>query len=257
VNPSGGVIDVNGTLYGSTTAVQGGSVYQISTSGAYEVLYQFPAEQAGGPIGRLLYLNGTLYGETLYGGSNCYSNGGCGTIYSVTMAGKKKIVYSFGGPAAQDGWLPSGGLINLNGVLYGTTFTGGEGTCFLGSGCGIVFSLTTGGKETVLYRFDSEAGGQNPDSALTDVNGVLYGTTEWGGGGSCDVDSGRFVGCGTVFSLTTSGALQVLHSFVGGHDGANPGSDLTHVNGALYGTTYAGGTPSGCRNTGCGTIFSL
>jgi uncharacterized repeat protein (TIGR03803 family) len=261
VNPTGGVIDVSGLLYGSTTATTiGGVVYSITTTGKYKVVYAFSKHSdhaGGGPIGRLLNVNGTLYGVTSYGGSKCPDNGGCGIVYSVTTAGKETLLYSFGGPSDSDGWLPNGGLIDVNGVLYGTTFTGGEGTCYLGAGCGIVYSVTTSGEETVLYRFDSEADGQNPNAGLLDVNGTLYGTTEWGGGGSCEIDSSRFTGCGTVYTLTTAGVLQVLHSFVGGRDGANPQADLTDVNGTLYGTTYAGGTTSGCSGTGCGTVFSL
>jgi uncharacterized repeat protein (TIGR03803 family) len=263
INPTGGVIDVNGLLYGSTTATaEGGVVYSISTAGKYKVVYAFPPHKVhggGGPIGRLANVNGTLYGTTLYGGSKCPNNFGCGTVYSVTTAAKGKILYSFGGPNdGGDGWLPEGGLIAVNGVLYGTTFTGGKGTCFLGSGCGIVYSVTTSGVETVLYRFDSVADGQNPRAGLLEVNGTLYGTTEWGGGGTCEFGtSKRFYGCGTVFSLSASGVLQVLHSFAGGTDGANPEADLTDVNGTLYGTTRAGGTTSGCADAGCGTIFSL
>lgn len=257
-NPTGGVIDVNGMLYGSTTAdAEGGSVYQLSTSRGFKVLYRFPARSAGGPIGRLLDVDGTLYGTTLYGGTKCPNNGGCGTVYSVTTSGKENLVYSFGGPSdGSDGWLPNGGLIEANGIMYGTTFTGGKGACYLGAGCGIVYSVTTSGVETVVYRFNSKSGGQNPNAALLDLNGALYGTTEWGGGGSCAFDTTRFTGCGTVFSVTSAGVEQVLHTFVGGSDGANPEADLIGVNGALYGTTSAGGQ-TGCHGKGCGTVFSL
>lgn len=257
VNPTGGVIDVNGILYGSTTAdAQGGSVYQVSPAGgAYKVLYRFPARQPGGPYGRLLSVNGTLYGTTLYGGTKCPNNGGCGTVYSVTTSGVENVVYSFGGPAASDGWLPNGGLIDVNGVMYGTTFTGGKGACFIGAGCGTVYSVTTSGLETVLYRFYNKSGGQNPNAPLIDVNGALYGTTEWGGGGSCEFATTRFTGCGTVYSLT-SGVNRVLHTFIGGQDGANPEADLIGVNGVLYGTTSAGGQ-TGCEGRGCGTVFGL
>jgi len=43
----------------------------------------------------------------------------------------------------------------------------------------------------------------------------------------------------------------VLHSFVDGSDGAYPMSDLTDLNGVLYGTTYQGGAAN------LGTVFSL
>ncbi|MFY9665688.1 MAG: choice-of-anchor tandem repeat GloVer-containing protein [Candidatus Cybelea sp.] len=78
-------------------------------------------------------------------------------------------------------------------------------------------------------------------------DGMLYGTTTHGGS----------AGLGVVFSVSTSGREQVLHSFGGGPDGADPLADLVNVNNTLYGTTYGGGFKSGCRGSGCGTIFAL
>jgi uncharacterized repeat protein (TIGR03803 family) len=39
--------------------------------------------------------------------------------------------------------------------------------------------------------------------------------------------------------------------------GADPLADLINVNNTFYGTTYGGGFKSGCRGSGCGTIFAL
>jgi uncharacterized repeat protein (TIGR03803 family) len=59
-------------------------------------------------------------------------------------------------------------------------------------------------------------------------------------------------GYGTVFQLTPSGALNVLHSFIGGGDGAYPEAGLiADMAGNLYGTTYGGGAG------GQGTVFQL
>ena len=46
-------------------------------------------------------------------------------------------------------------------------------------------------------------------------------------------------GSGVVYSVTTSGAEKVLHSFGNGRDGKNPRAALIDVNGTLYGTTLA------------------
>lgn len=84
------------------------------------------------------------------------------------------------------------------------------------------------------------------------MNGTLYGTTSRGG----------TYGLGTVFSMSTSGSEQVLHSF-NGSDGAHPDADsLIDVNGTLYGTTHVGGFKRGCTRdgngtVGCGTVFAL
>jgi hypothetical protein len=49
----------------------------------------------------------------------------------------------------------------------------------------------------------------------------------------------------------------VLHTFVGGNDGANPNGGVVFDSaGNLYGTTYLGGG-SGCGGKGCGTVFEL
>jgi uncharacterized repeat protein (TIGR03803 family) len=61
---------------------------------------------------------------------------------------------------------------------------------------------------------------------------------------------------GTVFSTTTSGEEQVLHSFGKGTDGNSPRANLVEVNGMLYGTTYGGGT-NHRRSGGDGTVFAL
>ncbi|MGC1986425.1 MAG: choice-of-anchor tandem repeat GloVer-containing protein [Candidatus Cybelea sp.] len=251
-NPTSGLINVNGTLYGTEGQDNSGDVYSISTSGTYKVLYVFQGSGNGfGPYAPLLNVNGTLYGTTLYGGSYCPSNFGCGTVYSVTTSGKEKVLYSFKG-APNDGWFPFAGLINVNGTLYGTTFFGGSPGCENNDGCGIVYSVTTSGAEKVLYRFTGGSDGGNPYSTLLEVNGTLSGTTSRGG----------TYGLGTVFSMSTSGSEQVLHSF-NGSDGAHPDADsLIDVNGTLYGTTHVGGFKRGCTRdgngtVGCGTVFAL
>ncbi len=92
--------------------------------------------------------------------------------------------------------------------------------------------MTRSGKKTILYSF-KEAGsdGERPSGDLVDVDGVLYGTT--GYGGTKDL--------GTVFALNASGKETVLHTFTGGTDGASPNGSLLAVKGALYGTTSGGG----------------
>ncbi|MGA2761171.1 MAG: choice-of-anchor tandem repeat GloVer-containing protein, partial [Candidatus Cybelea sp.] len=196
--------------------------------------------------GAFIDVKGTLYGTTPYGGSgSCNDHGsgsGCGTVFSVTTAGKETVVYNFKG-APGDGSNPLGGLLNVNGTLYGTTQLGGT------NGKGTVFAVTPSGKETVFYSFKGGSGdGSYPLADLANVNGTLYGTTISGG-----VLCKRYSGCGTVFSVTTAGTETVLHRFKGwrGGDGAWPYAGLLNVNGTLYGTTYLGG-----RNNG-GTVFSL
>jgi hypothetical protein len=75
--------------------------------------------------------------------------------------------------------------------------------------CGTAFALTpptqAGGawNATYLHAFKGGGGeGSNPEAGLAiGADGVLYGTTLYGGSGNCD-DSGLPYGCGVVFKLT-------------------------------------------------------
>ncbi|MBV9263617.1 MAG: hypothetical protein JO324_04785, partial [Candidatus Eremiobacteraeota bacterium] len=208
---TGGLVNVNGTLYGTTArggASGNGTVYSMTTGGAHKVLYRFRGGSDGSdPHSQLLDVKGTLYGTTAGGGS-----ANAGTVYSVTTSGAEKVLYAFKG--GSDGAVPMAGLASINGVLYGTTSVGGGSGCSTSSsaGCGTVFSVTTGGEESVLHRFAGGSDGALPQAELLDVNGVLYGTT--GIGGSCALS----IGCGVVYSITPSGDEKVLYAFKGGSD---------------------------------------
>jgi uncharacterized repeat protein (TIGR03803 family) len=84
-------------------------------------------------------------------------------------------------------------------------------------------------------------GGANPAAGLVAVNGVRYGTTEFGGA----------QGAGVLFAITLSGTQTVLRSFGATGDGLFPIGGLVNLNGALFGTTWGGGAHAR------GTVFSL
>jgi len=107
---------------------------------------------------------------------------------------------------------------------------------------------------SVIHNFTDTPDGAQPDAGLTmDRAGNLYGTTPLGGfAGSQSCPAG----CGTVYRLsrTSNGwTITILHAFGGPRsDGADPFSRVIFGrDGALYGTTYSGGT--GPR----GTVFRL
>jgi len=167
-------------------------------------------------------------------------------------AAHPSIVHRFKG--GRDGELPNGSLINVGGLLYGTTYYGGGEGCG-GFGCGTVFSIQPSEStsshqaytEKVIYAFQGSADGAEPLAALINVGDKLYGTTTKGGlGANCTG------GCGTVFSIDpTTGAETLLYSFKGGSDGEYPSASLLFVDGALYGTTVYGGPPEQ------GTLFKV
>jgi len=196
------------------------------------------------PRANLTNVNGTLYGTTQEGGVH-----GHGTIFSVSASGSVKLLHAFSG--GTDGARPEGALLDVNGTLYGTTVGGGSKCRDLG--CGTVFSISITGSEKVLYRFKGGSDGAAPAAGLIAVDGVLYGTTMFGGGGSACRS-----GCGTVFRVTTTGAEEVVHRFAIA-DGYFPQSSLTYTHGAFFGATYVGGAYHQCGGSlgGCGTIYRL
>jgi uncharacterized repeat protein (TIGR03803 family) len=268
LSPTTPLVDVSGTLYGTTReggAYGGlgrdGTVFSITTSGVEKVLHSFGSGTDGlNPEAGLTDINGTLYGTTQNGGANtCPVNGakpGCGTVFSITPDGTERVLYSFNGKGT-DGYFPEAGLTEVNGTLYGTTFSGGAynrtkcsvhlSTCIEDPPQGgVVFSITTDGKEKVLHRCGKGDDVLAPSAGLVDVKGTLYGTTPFGG-------AAHARGYGTVFSITTDGREKVLHRFGAEQDGGHtPRASLIDVHGVLYGTTFSGGAYS--NN---GTLFSI
>jgi uncharacterized repeat protein (TIGR03803 family) len=111
-----------------------------------------------------------------------------------------------------------------------------------------VFKISTNGVLATLYSFGSGSDGANPEAALVQGrDGYFYGTTS-----GFDISTGSGYGNGTVFKISTNGALTGLYSFTGGNDGANPQGGLVQGSDAyFYGTTYGGGT------NGNGTVFQI
>jgi uncharacterized repeat protein (TIGR03803 family) len=143
-----------------------------------------------------------------------------------------------------DGGTPIGGLIEVKGKFFGTTWTGGAL-----HGWGTVFEIDSAGHEHTIYRFlggYSYMDGGNPYAGLTAMGDLMYGTTFAGG-----ADNNN----GTVFSLTPSGSESVIHSFGANGDGYKPAGRLLAYKGILYGTTTYGGHSKDCSSY-CGTIFS-
>ncbi|MBV9027047.1 MAG: hypothetical protein JO311_00395 [Candidatus Eremiobacteraeota bacterium] len=239
--PMGHLITVNGTLYGTTNlggdnpgcTYYCGTVFSITPGGSESVLHRFGASGDGFlPQDTLLEYNGTLYGTTSTGGTT-----GVGTVFSLSLSGNEKVLYSFkGGP--NDGEEPVDGLIEVGGILYGTTPQGGSGP-YCG-GCGVVYSITTSGVEKVLHDFGHGTDGQVPN-ALTYFNGAIYGTTAIGGTHNS----------GTVYRISPSGHETIIYNFNVGTDGRIPTGALIGLGRTLYGVTAGGGA------FGDGTIFSI
>ena len=173
--------------------------------------------------------DGYFYGTTEYGGTYGY-----GTVFRITTDGALTTLASFN---STNGASPQAALVQAaDGNFYGTTYSGGA------NGLGTVFRITTKGALATLASFDYSVNGGYPVAPLMQgTDGNLYGTTP--SGGTC--------GHGTVFSITTSGALTTLASF-NSTNGANPYAGLVQgSDGNFYGTTESGGAG------GYGTVFSI
>lgn len=233
----------DGALYGTTSAggsLSDGTTFKLRNGGRLETLYNFAGSPDGAdPRGGL---TPTPAGGALFGNTNSGGATGCGTVYELTfIAGvwQESPIFSFG--AQPDGCNPQGNLVSdRNGVLYGTTNTGGS------LGFGTVFSLTPpaspGGSwtEDVLYSFvggtqSSDDGAYPSGGIVIGPRGVLYGTTRQGGG----INDGY----GAVYSVAPPVAPggpwveTVLQAFQFPGSALSPQGPLTLHNGVLYGTT--------------------
>jgi len=198
---------------------------------------------------------GNLYGTTWQGGAHSE-----GTVFELTPRGtdyRYRVLYDFCALAnCTDGGAPRARLIiDVNGNLYGTTATGGNGPF-----SGTAFELIPNAERTkwkfkVLYEFcsaNSCADGYSPWWGLTyqgaesgaPYDGVspLYGTTTQGG--STDM--------GVAFRLNfIAGKIRrkqtVIHDFCSGCDeGSEPRGELSFdASGNLYGTAASGGSGQG------------
>jgi uncharacterized repeat protein (TIGR03803 family) len=225
-------IDVNGTLYGVTVfggAHNGGTFYSISPAGVHTVLYSFGnGTDAAGPIG-LIAANGMFYGFTPEGGT--YN---AGAAYSITTSGAETVLYSFGATST-DATEPAAAALYANGVLYGTSDSGGTNQCISGNplpGCGTIFTVSLTGTESVLYSFTNTYNANNAPGPLVALNGLLYGTAPEG-----------LYDCGYLFSISPTGTFTDVHDFAKNKsEGCGPSGPLLDVSGTLYGTMGAGGT---------------
>jgi uncharacterized repeat protein (TIGR03803 family) len=142
------------------------------------------------------------------------------------------------------GAYPYAGLVQArDGNFYGTTYSGGTN-----GGYGTVFKLRANGALTSLHSFGLKDGADTYAGLVQGSDGNLYGTTTFGG------TNGDY---GTVFKISTNGALTSLYSFTGGNDGSGPYAWLVQgSDGNFYSTTYSGGT-SGAGSAGYGTVFKI
>lgn len=250
-NPGGGATpqgallkSVDGLIYGTTLSNLGtninGTVFKLGQGGSgFEVLRRFTGAEGDGaePVAGVIEdRDGVLYGTThLGGGTN-----NAGTLFKLNKDGSNYAVLHRFGDVDGDAAEPEGGLVlGGDGVLYGTTRSGGD------NNFGTVFRIDRDGNNyAILHRFSGVDGWAPAARLLEGSGGMLYGTTSLGGANNN----------GTVFRMdSTGGAFQVVYHFGGAvEDAQEPLAGLIKGrDGALYGTTWNGGTNYG------GAVFKL
>ena len=138
----------DGKLYGATqqgAANGNGNIYKMTTAGVATDIHDFNnatdascVNNIGPPVNLLQVTDGSFYGVNPAFGPN-----GTGSIYTLTSANVFSA-FLFPNPPVE-GDLPSSTLIqNTNGLVYGTTPSGGGGACFGGACLGTFFSVATG-----------------------------------------------------------------------------------------------------------------
>jgi uncharacterized repeat protein (TIGR03803 family) len=185
--PGGDLVQSNangnfyGTAYAGGAGNNGGTLFEISSSGAFTLLYSFCSatncNDGSSPNVPLAQDSlGDFYGTTYGNGANSE-----GTIFVYTWWGGLHTVYHFCAQAnCADGADPLGGVVlgsDFN--IYGTTIAGG------GKNDGTIYQFTPWHQITTLYSFCQKSGctdGQYPESALFQgKDGNFYGTTSFGG----------------------------------------------------------------------------
>jgi uncharacterized repeat protein (TIGR03803 family) len=290
-NPIAGLVqDAAGNFYGTTqqggitgglcanSGLNGcGTVFKLDSSGNETVLYRFTGAADGEfpAAGLVQDAAGNLYGTTQNGGVTSSACGiGCGTVFKLDpAAGILTVLHSPGS---------SGGLVmDSKGNLYGSTSEGifkldpatgtftvldsdaGSGATLAldpagnlygtTGGTGTVFKLDTLENYTTLYSFTGKGGdGSNPlAGVILDGAGNLYGTTSAGGAPNCLGGNNSKVGCGTVFTLTPTGA-ETVFSLTGAN---TPVAGLVRdAAGNLYGTAKFAGARAGSLS---GVVFEM
>ena len=240
----------DGSFYGTSSDYgnDGGTVFRVSTNGALRTLHSFTGTSGGAyPNGLVQGSDGNFYGTTRYGGLSTYSGSylGFGTVFRMSASGALTTLYSFTGPPYYiDGENPVGALVQgRDGNFYGATSGGNDAA-------GTVFKIGTNGVLTTLCSFTGGFGNLGPSGGLVQgSDGFLYGTISGNGAYYSGSGYGSF---GSVFKISTNGALTTLYSFTGGRYGTNPNAGLVQGrDGSFYGTTSSGGPG------GVGTVFRL
>lgn len=172
-NPQAPLIQAtDGNFYGTTYnggANTSGTAFRITPSGTLTTLYSFctvtTCTDGANPQTSLIQAtDGDFYGTTHLGGYGygatatgmIFGTPTVGTVFRITSTGTLTTIYSFcsvtdGDMDCFDGSYPTGLVEGTDGLIYGTTSSGGISPLFRGGG-GTLFSLTALGSSAQQTR---------------------------------------------------------------------------------------------------------
>ena len=219
----------------------GGTVFRLNKDGSgFEVLLELGAlaEDPRIPSPVAVGSDGRLYGISYQGGLF-----GAGTVFQMNQDGSGLVVlkhFDAGNNLGRnDGAIPYSALTEgSDGALYGTASSGGA------ANSGTVYRMNKDGSGfAVLRSLDPTTDGAAPHAAvIEDGDGVLYGTTSFGG----------LFGGGTVFRMLKNGSEFTVLRHFDSADGVTLFAGLIEgSDGWLYGAAADGGAYGG------GTVFRL
>ena len=190
---SGLIFDSSGNLYGTTSRagpLGNGVIYQLSPFGSgWTENVLAPNEFANSDICGGVVMDGQ---GNLFGAAGC---GGPGGVFELTPSYGSwtfNVLHTFSIGAGPFGGPTLDATGNVYGVSYGTgLYNEGE-----------VFKLTPshGGWTYTSVSFDGSNGALPRGSVNLDPAGNIYGTTEQGGNGQCNI--GGITGCGVIWEIT-------------------------------------------------------
>lgn len=236
-----------GTLHCSNASIEG--TIGITGGGASDtLLIKFDGTTQGSNPYGCVYdpITMAVYGTCRAGGAN-----GGGTLWKYDMttvgvgntSGVFSVLVNFDNPANNiglHGWNPNGVILH-GGVLWGTTYGGGEG-----SETGILYSVNTDGTGFAdQWEFGGGPYGAHPAGNILFNGGLIYG---------CCNQQGNVSGTGKgnvwAFNPTTR-RFSELYVFTGQADGANPTAGVAFgSDGNLYGCCSSGGIPNAFSGNG-------
>jgi uncharacterized repeat protein (TIGR03803 family) len=125
-----GLTFADGAFYGITPfggTHDGGTVYSIDGSGHERLLHSFDDVGDGYDPTGIIAVGSKLYGTSGFGNAKYV-----GTLFQIAKDGAFSVLHQFADDRT-DGGVPTGGLVEMNRVLYGATSHGdptGRGTIF-------------------------------------------------------------------------------------------------------------------------------